>query len=271
MIKSSMHNHTNLCDGKNTPKEMAQAAIALGFSDFGFSGHSTNDKFFNEWGLKDELKYIEEINSLKKEYKDKINIYLGIENDYHGRTINRDSLDYLITSVHGFVSEDKKEYYSIDDTAEELILGIDKVYNGDSMKMIEGYFNNLCKAVTLDKPDIIGHLDLPLKLNKGNKIFIENSNEYLRIAKKAVRYLSGKSIFEVNTGGVFRGYRNYPYPSEELLYCILKEKGKVTVSGDAHSTDSINYMFDDVEILLKDIGFREIYVYNEYEFKKYHL
>jgi histidinol-phosphatase (PHP family) len=268
MIKSSMHNHTNLCDGKNTPREMAEAAIALGFTDFGFSGHSTNNKFFSQWGLKDEIKYIEAINYLKKEYKDRINIYLGIENDYHGRTINRDSLDYLITSVHGFVSGDKNEYYSIDDTVEELILGIDKVYKGDSMKMIEGYFHNLCKAVELDSPDIIGHFDLPTKLNKGNVIFNEKSNEYLRLAKEAIRHLVDKSIFEVNTGAIYRGYREFPYPREELLYYILKENGRVTISGDAHNTEGINYWFDEGVMLLRDIGYKEIYEYKNSHFKR---
>ena len=271
MIKSSMHNHTNLCDGKNTPREMAEAAIALGFTDFGFSGHSTNNEFFSEWGLKDELKYIEEINNLKNEYKNKINIYVGIENDYHGRTLNRDKLDYLITSVHGFISLDNSNYYSIDNTLEELIEGIDKVYKGNAMKMIEGYYSDLCAAVNLDKPDIVGHLDLPLKLNKDNSIFNEKSNEYLRIAKDAIRYLVPKSIFEVNTGGMFRGYREYPYPSEELLYFILKENGRVTISADAHSIDSINYMFNDMEELLKDIGFKNIYEYKNLNYERVSL
>ena len=39
-LTSSTHNHTNLCDGRNTPEEMARAALEAGFTDFGFSGHS---------------------------------------------------------------------------------------------------------------------------------------------------------------------------------------------------------------------------------------
>lgn len=39
-LTSSTHNHTNLCDGRNTPDEMARAALEAGFTDFGFSGHS---------------------------------------------------------------------------------------------------------------------------------------------------------------------------------------------------------------------------------------
>ena len=38
-IRAGLHNHTTMCDGKNSAREMAEAAIAAGFTDFGFSGH----------------------------------------------------------------------------------------------------------------------------------------------------------------------------------------------------------------------------------------
>ena len=56
MLKSSTHNHTTFCDGQNTPEEMAEAAYALGFTDFGFSGHTYVD--FADYGVKDELAYV---------------------------------------------------------------------------------------------------------------------------------------------------------------------------------------------------------------------
>ena len=38
-VISTLHNHSTLCDGKSTPEEMVEAAIALGFTDFGMSCH----------------------------------------------------------------------------------------------------------------------------------------------------------------------------------------------------------------------------------------
>lgn len=271
MIRSSMHNHTDLCDGKNSPEEMTIAAIDAGFTDFGFSGHSMNEKYFNEWGLHDEDAYIKEINHIKEKYKQQINVYVGIENDYFGRTKNSDKLDFLITSVHGFVNSGDTKYYSVDNGAGELIKGIDTVYSGNAMNMIKAYYENLCKAVLLDKPDIIGHLDLPVKHNEANLIFDEHSDEYKRIARDAIRYLSPLSVFEVNTGGMFRGYREFPYPKEELLFYILKESGKVTISADAHSINGIDYKLDEMEDLIKDIGFKELYIYENGEFKRHRL
>ena len=36
----NLHTHSTFCDGKNTPREMIEAAIALGFNSLGFSGHA---------------------------------------------------------------------------------------------------------------------------------------------------------------------------------------------------------------------------------------
>ena len=39
-ISSNPHIHTNFCDGENTPEEMVKAAIRIGFTALGFTGHS---------------------------------------------------------------------------------------------------------------------------------------------------------------------------------------------------------------------------------------
>ena len=37
--KTNYHMHTTFCDGKNTPEEMVQEALARGFTTIGFSSH----------------------------------------------------------------------------------------------------------------------------------------------------------------------------------------------------------------------------------------
>ena len=39
-LESTVHCHTNLCDGNNTPAEMAKAAFESGIKVLGLSGHS---------------------------------------------------------------------------------------------------------------------------------------------------------------------------------------------------------------------------------------
>ena len=63
-IRAGLHNHTTMCDGKNSAREMAEAAIAAGFTDFGFSGHGYTP--FDIWySLKAEAGYIREIRALQ--------------------------------------------------------------------------------------------------------------------------------------------------------------------------------------------------------------
>ena len=64
-LTSSTHNHTNLCDGRNTPDEMARAALEAGFTDFGFSGHSYAP-FDLDYSVKSEQHYVQELRALQK-------------------------------------------------------------------------------------------------------------------------------------------------------------------------------------------------------------
>ena len=38
----NLHTHCTHCDGKDTPEEMIETALSLGFTGLGFSAHSYN-------------------------------------------------------------------------------------------------------------------------------------------------------------------------------------------------------------------------------------
>jgi len=59
----------------------------------------------------------------------------------------------------------------MDFTAEELARGLREVYVGDVQAMVRAYYERVQMMVKQDPPDIIGHLDLIKKLNKGNRFF----------------------------------------------------------------------------------------------------
>lgn len=80
MITTSLHNHCNLCDGKNTPEEMIAAAVKAGITDFGFSSHSYAC-FDMGASVKNEREYIERIKSVIKNNDLPVNLYLGAEED----------------------------------------------------------------------------------------------------------------------------------------------------------------------------------------------
>ena len=77
---SNLHTHTTFCDGKNTPEEIVLHALERGFVSIGFSGHGYTP-YDLRYCMKDTDSYIAEIQRLKNKYKNKIQIYLGIEED----------------------------------------------------------------------------------------------------------------------------------------------------------------------------------------------
>lgn len=72
MILQDMHLHTNYSDGKNSPEEMIRAAISLGISNICFTDHVRKDSLW-------VVDYINELESLKSKFKDKIRIDIGVE------------------------------------------------------------------------------------------------------------------------------------------------------------------------------------------------
>ena len=68
------------------------------------------------------------------------------------------------------------------------------------------------------------------------------------------------AVFEVNTGGMFRGYCGEPYPSRFLLEALRESGARVTVNADAHCTEAVRFRFDETLALLRDIGFTAVTV-----------
>ena len=74
-LKSSVHVHTKLCDGKNTPEEVAVAAWKDGLQTLGFTGHShtAHDLEYCMTQSRTAL-YKAQIEKLKERYAGKMDI-----------------------------------------------------------------------------------------------------------------------------------------------------------------------------------------------------
>ncbi len=264
MIMSNLHTHTKYCDGKNSPEEMVEQAISLGFFSVGFSGHGYTpfDSSFC-MSQKNTQKYIEEINSLKEKYKKKIEIYLGLEADLLSE-FDKNSYEYIIGSCHYVPT--KNGYISVDDTAEITKKNVEENFSGNYLKYAESYFEQVSK-LSLISPDIIGHFDLITKFNEGNKYFNENDKKYLDSAFCAIDTLLPKcNLFELNTGAISRGYRKMPYPSVPILK-RLKEKGaKIIITSDCHNKEHLDFCFTEACTILKETGFLSTTIFKNGKF-----
>lgn len=252
MIKSDFHVHTCFCDGKDKPEDIILRAVSLGINKIGFSGHSYTP-FDREPCMSPDSteKYKLEINRLKREYKSKIEILCGIEQDYYSDMPVND-YDFVIGSVHYINCNGI--YHHVDSSPEKLSRLINEL-GGDVYLLAEKYFSLVSDVVNKTQANIIGHFDLITKFNENNKIFDVNNPRYIKSAFSAVDSLikTGRP-FEINTGAISRGYRTSPYPDIKILEYIAKNGGKVILSSDSHSKETLLYKFDECERLAKSLN-----------------
>jgi DNA polymerase (family 10) len=113
-IKGDLHTHTKATDGKNTLKEMAEAAKEKGYSYFAVTEHSKKVAMAGGLNEKDLEKQIGEIDELNKKMK-KIKIIKGIEVDIleNGTLDLPDDilkeLDLVICAIHYNMNLSKKK------------------------------------------------------------------------------------------------------------------------------------------------------------------
>ncbi len=257
---SCVHTHSNYCDGADSMEEMAAAAYRLGIKSFGFSGHSYVP--FDDFGMKANIlpEYISTAKKIKEEYIGKMDILCGIEID---ETMPEDypvtGFDYIIGSSHAVKAKDGI-YYMVDHSPKVFEEGIEKGFNNDPVFYISEYYKQFGDFIKKTKPDIVGHFDLLCKFNSRNKYFKEDSKEYRTIAIDALdEVLKTDCVLEVNTGGMSRGYIDRPYPDSYLLKRILEKNGRIIITTDTHSVNTIDYYAKEALELVKFLGFTSVW------------
>ena len=242
--KSNLHTHTNLCDGNDTPEEVVLAAIDGKMETLGFSGHSYVHFDLDCCMTREQtVQYRNEIVRLKKVYGDRINILLGLEQDYYADD-PAEGYDYLIGSVHYLPAHGS--YFAVDLSREELLRATDAYYGGNIYRLLQHYYETLADVVDKTGCDIVGHFDLVSKFNAGGTLFDEADPRYRTSAFEVLDYLLKKDVvFEINTGAISRGYCTKPYPSVPFLRYIAEQGGRVMLSSDAHDKKNLLYGFSE--------------------------
>ncbi|MBQ9828435.1 MAG: histidinol-phosphatase [Lachnospiraceae bacterium] len=263
----NFHTHSTCCDGRDTPEELAAYAFENGFSALGFSSHSYIEVDEGYTVPRDPQPYKDEIARLKDEYRGRMEIYCGLEQDIFTE-IPAEDYDYVIGSVH-FVEKDG-EMIGVDYAADLTRDLIDGPYCGDFDALAEDYFELVAQLPERTGADIIGHFDL---VSKYNDIYgIVESTRYLDAAWKAIERLIGKcDIFEINTGGMASGYKNYPYPSPAILSMLKEAEARIMLSSDAHKKEHLLYGFNEAAFLAREAGFTERLIITEKGFEAVEL
>ncbi len=257
---SDFHTHTIYCDGNNTPREMIERAIELGFVSYGFSGHSVaNFPGTGAMSKEKESKYKKEVLSLKEEYKKEIKIFLGIEQELLSEQTT-DGYDYVIGSIH--VINTPKGWRPLDLAPKNITSLCNECFGGDFESLAISYFDMVKSIPNKIKASVIGHIDLLSKFC--DVIPLSMGKRYFDAAFDTVDALIPFGIpFEINVGAITRGYRKTPYPDPKILSHICKRGGEIMINGDTHSAAALGMYLSDAEALAQSCGFKRKLVISE--------
>lgn len=258
MIKSNFHTHTAFCDGLNTVEELAGAAVALGMTSLGFSGHAYMplEGIYGGMAPAVMIEYGRCVREVKEKYHGLINIFYGLEND--AAYMNPcDPYDYTIGSVHCIKCGGK--FYPVDSTEDIVGRLVKDEFKGDGLAFAEAYFDTVVEFASTKQADILGHIDLVRRFNAcGARFFDETDPRYLRAAEAALeRAVSSDYLIEVSTAPLARGFSDETYTSAHLLKHARGLNARVIVNSDAHSAANLLFAFDKAEAALREAGFTE--------------
>lgn len=246
MIAFDLHTHTTFSDGANTPEEMVEAALAQGMTCLGVSDHSYTSFDLEPCIPKERLEERRRtMAELKERYRGRIRVLCGIEQDIWS-DFPAEGYDYVIGSVHYVLRDGEK--LCVDHTPEKLRAATERFFGGDPYALCEEYYRTVARVVEKTGCDIIGHFDLVSKFNEKAPLFDERDPRYRAAWQAALDALLPLGVpFEINTGAMSRGWRTAPYPNAEMIEYIRRHGGRLLLSSDSHSAETIRYCFERYE------------------------
>ncbi len=249
---SDYHMHSKYSfDAVQTIEQAVEKAISMNINEICLTEHISfdpKDKSYNYFDFKD---YEREINELSSKYTEKIKIKTGLEageihlyNDEFNKYFCENRLDFIIGSVHNINGKG---------------LNTNIRENGASATY-ENYFNEVLTLVNNSDFDVLGHLDL-VQRYAFNVDGVYNFNLHKDIIHEILKSVVSKGRgIEVNTSGL---KHNLLFPKIEILQMYKDLKGEIiTVGSDSHNHDRVGENIENTYNLLKDIGFKYVFTFD---------
>lgn len=266
MQPSNFHSHCTFCDGRSHPEDYIKFALSANFRAYGFSSHSPLpfETFWNMSAI-DMPEYLNEITRLKEKYKDRIEIYTGLEIDYLDDTYNASipyfqdlPLDFRISSVHFIPWEQpllEVNMTCIDGSYSDFAAAIEQRYKGKIRLAVEDFYHSSMQMVEMGGFDIVGHMDKIYMNASRHPGFDINAGWYYKLIEEYTDLIAQKGlIVEINTKNYLRKQQTFPHLN---LFKLLKRQHiPVMVNTDSHFPDLINAGRTDALQLLKAAGFQ---------------
>lgn len=257
MYDSHVHSDHSM-DCKWSMYNMVLGGIANNLKSICFTDHidleSTEKKLDFCFDLKD---YFKDVNRVKHRFKKDIEILGGVElgmkpnlENRYNELLSNYSFDFVLMSLHSVKNKD---------------IFMDKLdENLSSLDILNEYFQDLLYCVKNFKNyDVLGHLDFIDRYLHLRNMEIEYTTLYPIIVDILTIVIQDGKGIEVNTSGIRYGL-DYFHPKPSILRLYKDLGGEIiTIGSDAHSPKDIGYEFKNVERLLKEIGFKYIYIFKD--------
>jgi len=267
MLLTNYHSHTRYSDGSSNPLEYIEQAIEIGFKAYGFSCHAPVT-FPCKWTIAPEEldDYLTEIDSLKTQFANKLEIYKSLEIDYfpsnplsQPENYQKLGLDYVIGSVHFVDNLKNGEAWNIDTSKRIFDDGMLEIFGGDGKKAVTKFYALTIEMLEITKPTIIGHLDKIKMFNIDNRYFSDNEQWYKDLLEPVLAKIAELgTIVEVNTRGLYRNKTKDYYPSDYVLTRCLELGISVTINSDCHKPQEVALGITEAREQLKSLGFKSV-------------
>lgn len=192
------------------------------------------------------LDFLETASKLQKEYKDRIQLLIGIETDFVTRIDldrtkaildSRKDIQYVVGSVHHVagvsIDFDRSTYLrSIEHCTANTVgstmstssskLDMPQPSNPDLIPtddqlvpFLSKYFDAQYEMIEALEPEVIGHFDLCLLFNPGYRLD-GHEEVWTRVKRNVERVVRYGGLFEANGAAIRKGWET-SYPSKEVL------------------------------------------------------
>ncbi|MDR3251271.1 MAG: histidinol-phosphatase [Tannerella sp.] len=265
---SNFHSHCIFCDGRSHPENFVRFAVANGFRAYGFSSHSPLP-FETFWNMtkSDMPEYVAEINRLKEKYRDRIEIYLGLEIDYLDDTYNASlpffrslPLDYRIGSIHFMpyrLPLKEENMACIDGDYADFEDCIDRYYEGSVRLMTGHFFESSMRMIEAGGFDIVGHIDKIYMNGSRHPGFDLQAGWYRKPFLELLDLAAEKElVVEVNCKNKRRKGQTFPHTNS--FGELRKRNISVMVNSDCHYPDLVNDGRRETLALLAEAGYRSV-------------
>ncbi|CAG8758325.1 7107_t:CDS:2, partial [Racocetra persica] len=211
--------------------------------------------------------FVIEARRLQEKYKSQITLLVGLETENITSSstteiknlISQHDLDYLVGSIHHVhetpIDLDLETFeIALSKSASSNNLIESNVVNSLEENLFASYFDSQYQLLKDLKPMVVGHFDVI-------RIFRPNFELTDFLIKKIERNIElvveYGGLFEINSAGFKK--LQCAYPQRDIFKLIIEKGGKLTISDDCHSPQSVGMNYHKLYDYLKEFNINDLY------------